>query len=61
MSDTDQQQAQRKLIGRIDPRTTDIIGPGYFKPAKLSEDMTPLPTEFNVPFDEQHIVRTEVS
>lgn len=45
---------------RIDPISTDIIGPGYFKPYKLNEEMTPLPTEFNVPFDEQYILRTEV-
>lgn len=54
-------QARRQLTSRIDPLTAEITGPGYFRPYKLTEDITPLPTEFNVPFDEQHILRTEVS
>ncbi|WWD15646.1 hypothetical protein CI109_100068 [Kwoniella shandongensis] len=43
----------------IDPETSEITGPGWFESTEWKEEMTPLPTEFNVPLDEKHIQRTE--
>ncbi|WWC69738.1 uncharacterized protein I206_103681 [Kwoniella pini CBS 10737] len=43
----------------IDPETTDITGPGYFESTEWKEEVTPLPTEFNREFEEEHIVKTE--
>ncbi|WWC61433.1 uncharacterized protein I303_104017 [Kwoniella dejecticola CBS 10117] len=43
----------------IDPDTTDITGPGYFESTEWKEESTPLPTEFNREFEEEHIIKTE--
>ena len=46
---------------RIDPDTAEIIDVANFEYTRLMEEMTPLPREFNVPWTESDIVRTEVS
>ena len=46
---------------RIDPVTTDIVGEGEFRSTSWAEPMVPLPTKFNQPFEEPHILWTEVS
>jgi hypothetical protein len=48
------------MIGRIDPVTTEILGPGWFESTEWKEEPTPMPTEFNVPFAESHMLTIEV-
>lgn len=36
---------------RINPKTTEITGPGYFKSTTWPEPLTPLPTKFTSPLD----------
>ncbi|KAK8870060.1 hypothetical protein IAR55_000630 [Kwoniella newhampshirensis] len=43
----------------IDPVTTEITGPGWFESTDWKDEMTPLPTDFNVPLTEKHIKATE--
>lgn len=45
---------------RIDPETADILDTAQFQDTVMKEDPTPLPREFNVPWEEEHIRRTEV-
>jgi len=44
----------------IDPDTAEILGPGWFEATTLHGEMTKLPTDFNITFDEKHVLRTEV-
>ena len=44
----------------INPETADIVDTAQFCDAVMKEEMTPLPREFNVPWQEDHIRRTEV-
>jgi hypothetical protein len=46
---------------RIDPDTADILDVAPFEYTRLAEEMTALPTEFNAPWTEDDIFRTEVS
>ena len=46
---------------RIDPDTADILDVAPFEYTKLEEEMTALPQEFNAPWPEDDIFRTEVS
>jgi hypothetical protein len=48
------------LMARIDPKTADIVDTGEFEDTALSEEMTPLPRDFNVSWKEGDILRTEV-
>jgi hypothetical protein len=50
-----------RLTERIDPDTADIIDVAPFEYTRLVEEMTPLPKEFNAPWTEDDIFRTEVS
>lgn len=44
----------------IHPVSVDIVGPGWFESTDLKEELTPLPRDFNVPMEEDNILRTEV-
>jgi hypothetical protein len=46
---------------RIDPDTAEILDTADFEYTRLMEDTTPLPREFNAPWTEDEIFRTEVS
>jgi len=46
---------------RIDPDTADILDVAPFEYTRLAEEMTGLPKEFNAPWTEDDIFRTEVS
>jgi len=46
---------------RIDPDTADILDVAPFEYTRLAEEMTALPQEFNAPWTEDDIFRTEVS
>jgi hypothetical protein len=48
-------------MSRIDPDTADIIDVAPFEYTRLAEEMTSLPKEFNAPWTEDDIFRTEVS
>jgi hypothetical protein len=50
-----------RLMRRIDPDTADILDVAPFEYTKLAEEMTSLPKEFNAPWTEDDIFRTEVS
>jgi hypothetical protein len=50
-----------ELTGRIDPDTAEILDTAEFEYTQLMEKMTPLPWEFNVPWTERDIFRTEAS
>jgi hypothetical protein len=50
-----------RLIIRIDPETADILDVAPFEYTRLAEEMTALPKEFNAPWTEDDIFRTEVS
>lgn len=49
------------LMGRLDPSTAEIIGPGFFEDTALKDALTELPTEFNVPETIDAVEQTEVS
>ncbi|ORX39603.1 hypothetical protein BD324DRAFT_614310 [Kockovaella imperatae] len=44
---------------RIDPKTTDILGPGFFESIEWTEEMTPLPKSFNRRVEQSHLERIE--
>jgi hypothetical protein len=46
---------------RIDPDTAEILDVAPFEYTRLAEELTALPREFNAPWTEGDIFRTEVS
>lgn len=53
-------ESEAEQGGRIDPRNGDILDTVEFMDTVMKETMTPLPREFNVPWQDEHIHRTEV-
>lgn len=53
-------KSEAETTGRIDPENGDILDTVEFTDTVMKETMTPLPREFNVPWEEEHIRRTEV-
>jgi hypothetical protein len=50
-----------RLMNRIDPDTAEILDVAPFEYTRLAEEMTSLPKDFNAPWTEDDIFRTEVS
>lgn len=59
-SDPHTSRCDMLLIGRIDPKTAEIVDTAEFEDTPLTDEMTPLPRDFNVPWKESSILRTEV-
>jgi len=50
-----------ETASRIDPQSTAILGIAPFEETEWEGEMSSLPTEFNMPLEEEYILRTEAS